>query len=129
MEPAPTWETFQDKDLRIAYLLAGQMRRHPLLPPAANDENSSTSFIDTQSGLKLPAAHCAFKSCCWTGLTKNSIEEHVVTVHGLELTAAESAVYGDKTHYGSSPVFRKSFYALNMQKENQLLRRLFHGLL
>ena len=126
VEPAPTWETPQDKDLRIAHLLAGQMRRHPFLPPVANDENASTSFIDVQSGLKLPAAHCAFKGCCWTGLTKNSIEEHVITVHGLQLTAAESQVYGDKTHYGSS-VFQKSCYALNMQKENQLLRRFFMG--
>ena len=127
VEPAATWETPQDKDLRVAHLLAVQMRRHPFLPPAANDDTSSRSFIDVQSGLKLPVAHCAFKGCSWTGLTKNSIEEHVVTVHGEQLTAAAFAVYGDIPQYGSSPVFKKGLYALNMRKENHLMRGFFMG--
>ena len=122
MEPAATWETPQDKDLRIAHLLAVQMRPHPLLPPAANDDTSSTSFIDVQSGLKLPAAHCAFRGCHRTGLTKSSIEEHVVLVHGAQLLAAEENVYGSRRQYGSSPLPSKLHYALNMQPANQLLR-------
>ena len=127
VEPAATWATPQNKDLRIAHLLGVQMRRHPLMPPAANEDTSCKSFIDVQSGFKLPAAHCAFKGCCWIGLTKNSIEEHVVNVHGLQLSAAEAEVYGDTAQHGSSPLLRKSHYALNMERENQLLRSFFTG--
>ena len=93
VEPAVTWETPQDKDIRVAHLLPAQMRRHPLLPPGANDDTGSTH-------LKLPAAHCTFRGCCWTGLSKNSIEEHVVLVHGAQLLAAEENVYGNKRQYG-----------------------------
>ena len=73
VEPAATWETVQDKDLRVAHLLAAQMRRHPLVPPQPGDESGSTSFLTVHSALKLPSAHCAFKGCCWTGTTKDSI--------------------------------------------------------
>ena len=113
-ETAATWETPQDKDRRVAHLLAAQMRRHPLVPPQPNDETPSTSFTAVQSGLKLPVAHCAFKGCRWIGFTKDSIQEHVVRVHGAQLLAAEAEVYGKGLQYGSSPLLRKLHYTLNM---------------
>ena len=78
VETAATWETPQDKDMRVAHILAAQMRRHPLVPALPHDETASTSYIGVQFGFKLPAAHCAFKGCSWTGDTKDSIVEHVV---------------------------------------------------
>ena len=127
VETEATWETPQDKDKRVAHLLAAQMRRHPLVPPQPNEENASTSFVAVQSGLKLPAAHCAFKGCSWSGLTKCSIEEHVVLAHGTQLLAAEEEVYGKGRHYGSSPLLSKIHYALNMHRSNQALRNFFMG--
>ena len=114
VETAATWETPQDKDRRVAHLLAAQMRRHPLVPSQPNDETASTSFTAVQSGLKLPVAHCAFRGCCWIGFTKDSIQEHVVQVHGAQLLAAEAEVYGAGLQYGSSPLLRKIHYTLNM---------------
>ena len=122
-----TWETLQDKDRRVAHVLARQMRRHPLMPTQPNDEAGNTSFSAVQSGLKLPASHCAFRGCCWTGTTKGSIEEHVTTMHRAQLLAAEEEVYGKGYHYGSSPGLRKSIYTLNMHRNNQALRNLFMG--
>ena len=122
MEPAATWETPQDKDTRVAHLLASQMRRHPLVPSLANDETGSTSFIAVESGLKLPVAHCAFRGCCWTGSSKDSIEEHVVREHSAQLLAAEKEVYGDGSHYGSSRGVSKAHYSLNMHWRNQPVR-------
>ena len=90
------------------------MRRHPLVPPQPNDDTASTSFIGVQSGLKLPAAHCAFRGCCWTGDTKDSIEEHVVRIHGAHLLAVEAEVFGKGLQYGSSPLLGKDHYTLNM---------------
>ena len=113
-ETAATWETPQDKDRRVAHLLDAQMRRHPLVPPQPNDETASTSFSAVQSGLKLPVAHCAFRGCRWIGFTKDSIQEHVVRVHGAQLLAAEAEVYGAGLQYGSSPLLRKIHYTLNM---------------
>ena len=114
VEAAASWETLQDKDRRLAHLLAEQMRRHPLVPPQPNDDTSSTNFIGVQSGLKLPAAHCAFRGCCWTGDTKDSIEEHVVRIHGAHLLAVEAEVFGKGLQYGSSPLLGKDHYTLNM---------------
>ena len=114
VEPAATWETIQDKDTRVAHLLASQMRRHPLVPAQPDDETSISSFIAVQSRLKLPAAHCAFRGCCWTGSTKGSIEEHVVREHSAQLLAAEKEVYGNGSHYGSSRQISKAHYSLNM---------------
>ena len=127
VEPAATWETPQDKDRRVAHVLAAQMRRHPLVPPQPDDEAASTSFIAVQSGLKLPAAHCAFRGCCWTGSTKGSIEEHVVQQHRAQLLAAEEEVFGKGTQYGSSPKLSKLHYSLNMYSYNQPLRHFFMG--
>jgi len=127
VEPVPTWETVQDKDRRVAHILAGQMRRHPLMPPQPHDEAASTSFVTVQSGLKLPAAHCAFRGCCWTGEAKESIEEHVVLQHHSQLLRAEEEVYGNGTHYGSSRRLRKTLFSLNMYSTNQPLRNLFMG--
>jgi hypothetical protein len=103
------------------------MRRHPLVPAQPDDETASTSFIAVQSGLKLPAAHCAFRGCCWTGSTKGSIEEHVVREHRAQLLAAEKEVYGNGSHYGSSRQLSKLHYSLNMYSNNQRLRNLFMG--
>ena len=114
VEPARTWETPQDKDVRVAHLLASQMRRHPLVPAQPSDETGSTSFIAVQSGIKLPGAHCAFKGCCWTGSTKNSIEAHIVCKHSAQLLAAEKEVYGLGSYYGSSHYLSKAHYRLNM---------------
>ena len=98
----------------LVELLAAQMRRHPLVPPQLNDETASTSFSAVESGLKLPAAHCAFKGCRWTGCDKHSIQEHVVQVDGAQLLAAEAEVNGKERHCGSSPLLSKLQYTLNM---------------
>ena len=127
VEAAATWETPQDKDTRVAHLLASQMRRHPLVPSLPNDETGSTSFIAVESGLKLPVAHCAFRGCCWTGSIKGSIEEHVVREHSAQLLAAEKEVYGDGSHYGSSRGVSKAHYSLNMQWRNHPVRNFFMG--
>ena len=116
VECAATWETPQDKDLRVAHLLASQMRRHPLVPSQPGDDSASTSFITVQSGMKLPAAHCAFKGCCWIGPTKDSIENHVVCEHRVQLLAAENEVFGNGSHYGSLQCLSKSHYHLNMSR-------------
>ena len=127
VEPNATWETFQDKDRRVVHLLARQMRRHPLVPPQPNDESASTSFLNVQSGLKLPGAHCAFKGCCWIGDTKDSIEEHLVLCHGAQLQAAEAEVFGEgrQSNYGSSASLCKATSCLNMAQSNRPLRDFF----
>jgi len=128
VEATATWETPQDKDRRVSHLLAAQMRRHPLVPPRPHDETAATSFTAVGSGLKLPAAHCAFRGCYWTGPTKDSIEEHVVRQHGKQLMAAEAEVFGTEgRQHGSSPLFGKPSYGLNMVPDNQPLRRFFMG--
>ena len=102
VESAATWETPQDKDMRVAHILASQMRRHPLVPALPDDDSGSCSFIAIDSGIKLPAAHCAFKHCCWIGTSKDSIVEHVVRQHSAQLSSAEKEVFGDSIYYGSS---------------------------
>ena len=51
-EPAATWETPQDKDRRVAHVLAAQMRRHPLVPAQPGDAAADTSFL----GVDMPTA-------------------------------------------------------------------------
>ena len=114
VESAATWETPQDKDMRVAHILASQMRRHPLVPALPDDDSGSCSFIAVDSGFKLPAAHCAFKHCCWIGTSKDSIVEHVVRQHSTQLSSAEKEVFGDSIFYGSSRRLRKGTFALNM---------------
>ena len=75
-------EAPRDKDKRVARLLASQVRRRPLVPAQPGDDTGATSFTAVGTGSKLPAAHCAFRGCCWIGTTTGSIEEHVVRKHG-----------------------------------------------
>ena len=42
VEAAAAWETVQDKDRKLAHILAAQMRRHPLMPSQPHDETAST---------------------------------------------------------------------------------------
>ena len=48
-------------------------------------QDANESWLDTMSGMKLPAAHCAFKGCAWVGVSSDSIDEHIRTVHGKEI--------------------------------------------
>ncbi len=129
VEATPSWETLQDQHRRVAHILAAQMRRHPLVPAQPGDDTGSTSFTSVHSGLKLPASHCAFRGCCWTGKHKEDIEEHVVREHRAALLAAERQVFWDEGDrapcYGSSG--NLSRVSKKLTPSNRPLRHLFMG--
>ena len=56
--------TREDEDLARVQRLRAHMRSFPLLPPRRDD--AQESFMDVDSGVRLPALHCAFKGCGWT---------------------------------------------------------------
>ncbi len=60
-----TWTTRQDLELQAIREIAADLRDHPLLPPDPDDPDQD--FLLLHDGIKLPAAHCAFRG---TGDTK-----------------------------------------------------------
>ena len=54
-----TWTTRQDLELQAIREIAADLRDHPLLPPDPDDPDQD--FLLVHDGIKLPAAHCAFR--------------------------------------------------------------------
>ena len=83
-EESMTWTTEQDMEMRRVEHLAQYLRAHPLLPPHPHD--AGKDWLDTTSGIKLPAMHCAFAGCSWTreepGDEHNcALASHLKSVH------------------------------------------------
>jgi len=53
-----------DRDLQRILNLKQHLRQFPLLPP--DPANPRLSFTDVQSGIRLPAVHCAIADCSWS---------------------------------------------------------------
>ena len=126
-EPCGSFLTEQDKELKVAWLIGEQLRAHPLVPPHPGDAAAVADFVQVDSALKLPVAHCAFKGCKWSSSIKNAIEEHVLTDHRQQLLAAELQVWGDHFCYGSAWPLRRGAYKLNSLPFNKPLRKHFFG--
>ncbi|CAE8629629.1 unnamed protein product, partial [Polarella glacialis] len=77
--PDKTWETPEDRRLRAVQELAAHLRELPLLPPHPQDP--TRAWKDVRSGIKLPAAHCAFRGCGWTGERSDTIPQHLAQSH------------------------------------------------
>ena len=126
-EPCGTWCTEQDKEMKVARLIAKQLRRHPMVPPHPSDAAANTDFVQVDGGLNLPPAHCAFRGCAWVGKSKDSIKEHVLVEHRQQLLAAEQEVWGDGLFYGAAWPLRKTAFTLNAHPNNLPLQRHFFG--
>ncbi len=61
-------------DLARIDKLATCLRERPLLP--AHPEDPSRVWAETNSGVCLPLAHCAFKGCTW------NVQSHTRTSNG-----------------------------------------------
>jgi len=129
VESNKTWETGQDKNLRVAHILAKQMRRHPNMPPFPTDSSISFVDIDMPVGLKLPAYHCAFAGCSWIGDARESLEEHLFSsAHSKQLLHAEQDVFGSSSkYYGNTFRIARNKAYFHTHPEKNELRRLLHA--
>ena len=86
-----TWITEEDKELESIDVVKSLLRARPLLPPDPQDPNRD--YVDVQSGINFPLAHCAVKGCSWTKDTlernfptvESMIRRHVHEVHASEM--------------------------------------------
>ncbi len=62
---APEPRTDEEMDLCLAESIVEHLRDFPLLPVDAGDAGGET-FLDLQSGMRLPQLHCAIKNCTFT---------------------------------------------------------------
>ena len=75
--------TFEDSEFHRVRALASRLRDRPLLPPHPQD--ATRSWLEVSSGVKLPAAHCAFAGCAWTGDRSDDIDAHIFEEHADDL--------------------------------------------
>ena len=74
-----TWETPEDRDIRLTKKFCQYMRSHPACPPHPQD--AQRSWADMKSGVEVPSLHCAFKGCSWTSENlkgKHNLEAHLL---------------------------------------------------
>ena len=88
--PAKDWVTDEDQELERIEFIKSELRSYPLLPPDPNDVTKD--FLDVQTGVDLPLAHCAVKGCSWSldslsdrRSAESLIAEHVWKQHAAEL--------------------------------------------
>jgi hypothetical protein len=82
VEPKKTWTTMEDSRIEAARRLAKQLRQKPLLPAHPDDPSHELPWTDVSSGVKLPAAHCAFKGCDYTDNHHSThLASHVIQYH------------------------------------------------
>ncbi len=62
---APEPRTDEEMDLCLAESIVEHLRDFPLLPVDAGDAGGKT-FLDLQSGMRLPQLHCAINNCTFT---------------------------------------------------------------
>ncbi len=117
VEPDASWTTLEDLELEKARRVALLLRDKPLLPPmppAMHDTiPPGASWLDVRSGVKLPAAHCAFvgadgRQCDWVGQCSDDIVEHVVNVHRQEVLRIADEV--DETALVNGRPWNKNFH-------------------
>ena len=107
-DPDRDFVTEEDKDLELIDALAEHLRDYPLLPPDAKDK--TRSFMDVQSGQRLPTCHCAFKNC--TAPKKNTVNGIPYEEHwGLEKWVFDHL----KAHHADAEM--KAIYELRCQGE------------
>ncbi|CAK9024343.1 ATP-dependent DNA helicase [Durusdinium trenchii] len=93
--------TEQDMELRQVREIATMLRDRPLFPADPADAEALRSWVDVDSGIRLPLAHCAFRRCRWIGAGLEELQRHLCQSHGDCLPggphccAAESATCQD----------------------------------
>ena len=58
--------TDEDADLAIAYGIMKHLREYPLLPLDGKDEANQSTFMEVDTGMRMPTLHCGFLGCNWT---------------------------------------------------------------
>jgi hypothetical protein len=89
--PMKEWITEEDRELERIDVVKDLLRSRPLLPP--HPEDAAQDYLDVQSGVNFPLAHCAIKGCSWTLDTlkpgRDSVEQeirlHVADVHAADM--------------------------------------------
>ena len=72
VNPQKNWTTEQDADEAKIEHIASLLRRNPFAPPDPDDPRAERDWEDTQSGVAVPRAHCAFRGCKWVNDSKDS---------------------------------------------------------
>eukprot|EP00973_Karenia_brevis_P042921 5941438-Karenia_brevis.AAC.1 len=79
VQPLPIEErpfaTEQDAAQTACRSLARCLRSRPTLPP--DPSKLQSSWTDVASAVRLPAWHCAFKGCSWSGRSGDELETHL----------------------------------------------------
>ena len=74
--------TEQDMELRQVREIATMLRDRPLFPADPADAEALRSWVDVDSGIRLPLAHCAFRCCRWIGADLEELQHHLCQSHG-----------------------------------------------
>ena len=94
VDPAKTWITEQDRDENKIDQIAKLLRRNPFVPPDPEDETSTRDWLNVQSGVALPRAHCAFIGCNWVNDSKGDwehhLKHHIKKAHMVEMDLEET---------------------------------------
>ena len=85
VDPDKTWMTDEDRDEQKIGYIASLLRQDPFVPPDPEDPIATLDWNDTQSGIALPRAHCAFRGCKWVndskGCWEDNLRRHVRSIH------------------------------------------------
>ncbi len=95
--PMKEWTTEEDKELERVDVVKALLRSRPLLPP--HPEDAGQDYVDVQSGVSFPLAHCAVKGCSWTIDTLepgDSVEQeirlHIAGVHAADMQLSNAGL-------------------------------------
>ena len=84
--------TEEDKDLERIDHVASLLRARPLLPPLPTD--ATQDWLDVDSGVSFPRAHCAFSGCGWVsddpGVWEANLARHVERNHKGDMQLGEN---------------------------------------
>lgn len=78
----PPIETHVDLLWRRARDVSMLLREKPLLP--ADPCNTQQSFLDVDTGVRLPLLHCAFTNCTWTCDLNGKSDDQLLFHWGME---------------------------------------------
>ena len=72
--------------------LANELRDHPTLPADPQDANKpSATALREDAAVELPAKHCAFRGCLWTGRYQSELDRHLMQQHPTLLETLASS--------------------------------------
>ena len=110
------WQTDQDAEDDVVENISTFLRDRPLVPSDPTDAESVRSWMDVDSGVRLPLVHCAFKGCSWTGESYRALGDHLCQNHST-LLAGKHHVCG-MHEAGCEDVL--AFYSAAIRKKEEM---------